>query len=141
MSYQNANNDIRNAFQTARSVLKQGGIFLFDVWYGPGVLSDKPSLRVKEVEDDKNCLIRIARPVLYDNRNIVDVNYEILVINKDTDIVSKIYETHSMRYFFTPEVIMLLNEARFDLIECVDCTTLGNTSFDSWYVYYIAKAV
>lgn len=141
MSYQNTNDDIRKAFQTARSILEADGIFLFDVWYGPGVLSDKPSLRVKEVEDNKNRLVRIARPVLHDKTNIVDVNYEIFVINKHTNIVDVIHETHSMRYFFTPEILAFLNETGFELMECLDCATLRNTDFNSWCAYYIAKAI
>lgn len=40
MSYQNKNQDVLNAFNSARNALNKGGVFLFDVWYGPGVLSD-----------------------------------------------------------------------------------------------------
>ena len=36
MSYQTDNNDILSAFQSARNALNIGGIFIFDVWYGPG---------------------------------------------------------------------------------------------------------
>lgn len=82
MSYQNSNEDIRAAFQSARKALERDKLFLFDLWYGPGVLTDPPVVRVKEVEDDQYRLIRIARPVMYDERNIVDVNYEVLIIDK-----------------------------------------------------------
>lgn len=120
MSYQNTNSDIRNAFQSVRSVLSdRDGLFLFDVWYGPGVLSDKPCVRVKEVEDEENKLIRIARPTMHDKANVVDVNYEILIINKKTGKVQKITEVHNMRYFFRPELEMLLEEAGFELVRNV----------------------
>ena len=55
-------------------------MFLFDLWYGPGVLTDPPVVRVKEVEDDQYRLVRIARPVMYDERNIVDVNLSLIHI-------------------------------------------------------------
>ena len=84
MSYQNTNEDILKAFRSARAALSTGGTFLFDVWYGPGVLSDKPTLRVKEIQDDQYRLIRIARPVMHDKTSVVDVCYEILVIDKRT---------------------------------------------------------
>lgn len=87
LCYQLGNTDIINAFESARASLKKGGLFLFEVWYGPGVLSDKPVVRVKEVEDEKNKLIRIARPIMHDKENIVDICYEVLVINKETCIV------------------------------------------------------
>ncbi len=65
MSYQNSNDDIIATFKSTRKALDKGGLFLFDVWYGPGVLSDKPSIRVKEVENEKYRLVRIAYPVMH----------------------------------------------------------------------------
>ena len=141
MSYQNENEDILNAFLSARKALDKGGLFLFDVWYGPGVLSDRPSVRVKEVEDEENRMIRIARPVMYDKKNLVDVCYEVLVIHKKTNIVKTIEETHHMRYFFRPELELLLERSGFELLENLDCQSLGKTDYDSWTSYFIAKAV
>ena len=141
MSYQNSNEDILGAFQSARKALDEGGLFLFDAWYGPGVLSDKPVVRVKEVEDDQYELIRIARPVMHDKTNVVDVCYEVLVVDKETNVTKTINEVHSMRYFFRPEIVLLLKQAGFELIENLDCNTLGETDFNSWTSYFIAKAV
>lgn len=100
MSYQNTNEDILNAFKSDRKLLnaQSGGYFLFDIWYGPGVLSDKPGIRIKECEDSENKMIRIAKPVMHDKENIVDVNYEVLVINKQNSKVQSVNETHKMRY-------------------------------------------
>lgn len=143
MSYQNTNEDLLNAFISARKALDNhaDGYFLFDVWYGPGVLSDKPCVRVKEIEDDENRLIRIARPVMHDKENIVDVNYEVLIINKQSSMVQTINEVHKMRYFFKPEVELLLKEAGFELLDNIDCQSLGETDYDSWTSYFIAKAI
>lgn len=84
ISYQNSNQDVLETFQAARRALDKGGIFLFDVWYGPGVLSDKPVVRVKEIEDAQNRFVRIARPIMHNKENIVDVCYEVFVIDKTT---------------------------------------------------------
>lgn len=140
MSYQNSNEDIRAAFQSARKALERDKLFLFDLWYGPGVLTDPPVVRVKEVEDDQYRLIRIARPVMYDERNIVDVNYEVLIIDKKTNITKTIKEVHSMRYFFRPELEILLQQAGFELMANIDCNTLEETDYNSWTSYFIAKA-
>ena len=110
MSYQNSNEDIRATFQSARKALERDKLFWFDLWYGPGVLTDPPVVRVKEVEDDQYRLVRIARPVMYDERNMVDVNYEVLIIDKKTNITKTIKEVHSMRYFFRPELEILLHQ-------------------------------
>lgn len=141
MSYQNANQDILDAFRSVRMALNSGGIFLFDVWYGPGVLTDPPTVRVKEVDDEAYKLIRIARPVMYDKRNVVDVCYEVLCIDKRRDTVKKISETHSMRYFFRPELEILLQMTGFELLDNVDCISLKHTDYNSWTSYFIAKAV
>src|SRR5262245_4784257 len=47
LGYQLENADVLAALKTARTHLARGGLFLFDVWYGPAVLQQKPSQRVK----------------------------------------------------------------------------------------------
>lgn len=141
MSYQNSNNDILAAFQSARKALDKGGLFLFDAWYGPGVLTDPPVVRVKEVEDEQFKLVRVARPVMYDKRNVVDVCYEVLVIDKNTFVTKTINEVHSMRYFFKPEIDILLEQTGFELVTNLDCNTLKETDYASWTSYFIAKAI
>ncbi len=141
MSYQTKNEDILAAFQSARNALTSGGLFLFDVWYGPGVLTDRPSVRVKEIEDEKNRLVRIARPVMHDKENVVDVCYEVFVIDKMTGQIRTINEVHNMRYFFRPELEMLLQEMGFELIDNLDCQTLGKSDYNSWTCYFIARAI
>lgn len=141
MSYQNGNDDIVAALQTARKALDKGGLFLFDVWYGPGVLSEQPVVRVKEVQTDKHKLMRIARPVMHDKTNIVDVCYEVFVIDKESSEAKAINETHHMRYFFRPELEFYLRETGFALVDNLDCHTLGETSYESWTSYFIARAV
>ncbi len=141
MSYQTDNKDVLSAFSSARNTLNKGGLFLFDTWYGPGVLSDKPVVRVKEVEDNNYRLIRIAKPVMDDKRNVVDVCYEVLVIDKKTNETKTIEEVHHMRYFFRPELEFYLRETGFELIDNLDCVTLENTGYNSWTSYFVAKAV
>lgn len=141
MSYQTKNQDILSAFASARKSLDKGGIFLFDVWYGPGVLSDRPSVRVKEAEDHERKLIRVAEPEMNDKKNTVSVHYNVLIIDKKTNKAQALNEVHDMRYFFVPELDWMLHETGFELICNLDCNTLGETDFNSWTSYFIAKAV
>lgn len=138
MSYQSTNEDVKKVLSSVYDLLKEDGVFVFDAWYGPGVLSDKPSVRIKRVEDDKNWLIRNCEPVLYPNENLVDVNYDIYIVDKDTDIMRNIQETHRMRYFFKPEMEYLLNDAGFTLQLVADCRNNETPTFDSWTVYFVA---
>ena len=45
------NADLLAAFATAREHLNPGGVFIFDCWYGPAVLAERPSVRIKRMED------------------------------------------------------------------------------------------
>jgi len=49
VSYQNANDDVLAMFRNAAAHLKPGGVFVFDYWYGPAVLTDRPAVRVKRM--------------------------------------------------------------------------------------------
>jgi SAM-dependent methyltransferase len=104
MSYQNTNDDLLAAFATAKTHLKPGGIFIFDFWYGPSVLTDPPVVRVKRLADDDIQVVRIAEPVMHFNENVVDVNYQVLIMEKSSSNVEQVHETHRMRYLFMPEI-------------------------------------
>lgn len=139
VSYLTSNEDLLRAFRTANENLKDDGLFLFDLWYGPGVVSELPENRIKQVEDDKNILIRYASPILHWNEDIVDVNYDVLVISKVTHEASRIKETHRMRFFFKPEIENMLRQSGFELLSCLDCNTLRETSDKSWTAYFVAR--
>ena len=52
MGYVVENSDVISALRNIRAHLKQGGLFVFDVWNGLAVMRTLPETRVKEVEDD-----------------------------------------------------------------------------------------
>ena len=139
MSYQNTNEDVRSTIRSAKHVLNGGGVFIFDAWYGPGVITHKPEVRVKEVENERHKLIRYAKPLIIESEDKVIVNYEVLRIDKETETVKSIREAHHMRYFFRLEMEEYLNSEGFELVDNLDCTTLKKTDFDSWTCYFIAR--
>lgn len=141
MSYQNSNNDIHQSFSAARRSLIKGGLFIFDCWYGPGVLCDLPSLRVKEVSNNEFDVIRIARPDMNANTNVVTVNYDIKILDNYRNEITTIKESHNMRYFFRPEMEEYLNEEGFELLDVLDCKKLCVPNYKSWTVYFVAVAV
>ncbi len=103
-SYQTSNEDLAAMFATASKQLKPGGVFIFDFWHGPGVISDKPSISIKRFENEDIHVTRIAEPEMVCSDNVVHVNYSIDVENKESKEVEKISECHSMRYLFQPEI-------------------------------------
>lgn len=104
MSYQSTNADLAAAFETAATHLSPGGVFLFDFWYGPAVLTQRPDTRIKRLENSEIKVTRIAESVLNVNENLVDVNYTVFIENKSVGGNDQLNEMHRMRYFFLPEL-------------------------------------
>lgn len=139
VSYQVDNEDLKRTFSTACAHLETGGLFLFDCWYGPGVLSDLPEVRVKRVETENVVLTRIAEPLLRPNENLVDVKYRIIIHDRKQGCFQEIEELHTMRYLFLPEIKMLLQDAGFVLVEAKKWMTIEQPGFDSWYICCVAR--
>ena len=106
-SYMIKNEQLVAMFDTAAKHLNSGGIFIFDFWYGPGVMATPPEIRVKRLENEEVNVLRIAEPQIHPNENVVDVNYSILVKNKNEQKIIELNEIHQMRYLFIPEIIFL----------------------------------
>lgn len=139
MSYQTTNEDLTSAFATAASHLEHKGILLFDCWYGPAVLADRPVVRVKHMEDEAISVTRIAEPCLYPNENRVDVRYHVFIRDRKNGKVEEVQETHSVRYLFTPETRLLLGTAGMELIGSEEWMTSGETGLGTWGVCFVAR--
>jgi len=140
ISYQATNEDVTAAFETARYHLSQGGIFIFDVWYGPAVLTQRPSVRIKRMIDAQTEITRIAEPVLHPNENLVDVNYHVFIRNLTTNDVQELKETHAMRYFFKPEIERITSQTAFCLCHTEEWLTGSPIGHDTWGVCFILQA-
>jgi SAM-dependent methyltransferase len=138
-SYQTRNEDLAGMFATAATHLKAGGIFVFDFWYGPGVLTDPPVERVKRLEDGVIQVTRTAKPDLRPNENIVDVHYQVQVKQNRNGMVAQIEETHSMRYLFLPEVRLMLQSAGLELLQAEPWMSQEELGCGSWQAVVTAQ--
>jgi len=137
--YQNTNEDLYSIFRTAWKHLNPEGFLIFDCWYGPAVLTDKPVIRIKKHEDDKFSLIRIAEPDFYPNENIVKVKYTLLIKDKKTNTVEEFVEVHSVRYLFKPELESFCQSAGFKILDSGEWLTQNKLNFNTWNSYFICK--
>jgi SAM-dependent methyltransferase len=140
-SYLQSIDELAAAVRTAASHLLTGGLLIFDFWYGPAVLSNGPEVRVKRCEDESVHLIRIAEPHIIHEKNIVAVHYQLLVIDKQSHQVEEVVETHSMRYFFQPEIEPILSAEGFELVEFSAWPDGSLPSPDTWGVAVVAKKI
>jgi SAM-dependent methyltransferase len=139
INYQTTNTRLQSFFQTIKNHLKPEGIIVFDFWYGPAVLSDRPSIRVKRLENDEVSIIRIAEPVMYPKQNLVEVNYQVLITDKISGHVQELKESHQMRYLFMPEIELLLENVGMEVIKLGEWMSDRPTGFDTWNGYCVAK--
>lgn len=139
MSSQSSNADLTAAFTTAREHLATGGVFIFDCWYGPAVLVERPAVTVKRLEDVAVSITRIAEPTIISAQNIVDINYTVLVYDRKTATVETLRETHSFRYLFRPEVELLLAANGMSLVTSHEWMTDLAPGPHSWSACFVAR--
>jgi len=117
-SYQTGNDDITAMFDAVSAALAPGGVFVFDFWHGPAVVSEKPEARSRTLATDACVIRRDARPVWRPRDNVVEVHYDIEVRSLSDEAVQRFGEVHPMRYFFEPELRLMLDAAGFGVVDC-----------------------
>ena len=140
MSYQTSNRDLTAAFATAAAHLEPGGVFVFDCWYGPAVLTERPSTVVKNLSDEAIDVTRVAEPQMHAEENVVDVNYAVTITDRITGKVETLHETHRMRYLFTPEIAMMLGGAGMSLVESREWMADGPPGFHTWSACFVGRS-
>ena len=139
VSYQTRNEDLKSQFDTANAHLEAGGVFLFDVWYGPAVLTDRPAVRIKRLEDEAIRVVRLAEPAMRPNDCCVDVTYHVFITDKASGVVEEVHETHHMRYLFQPELALLLAQSGFELVHAEEWMSAKPLGFDTWGACFVAR--
>ena len=139
VSYQTANESVQAVFARAAEHLDSGGLFVFDVWYSPAVYGQKPEVRVKRMKDDAVEITRIAEPAMRENKNCVDVNYNIFARDLERGTVETMSETHAMRHFSLPELDMFANNSGFERVGAEEFLTGNTPGGQTWGLCVIMK--
>lgn len=141
VSYQTTNESLEDTFLTAQQHLKPGGLFIFDCWYGPAVLMQRPTNQCKAVESDGERIVRYTSPVLDVSQHTVRVDYEVLRMEGDL-ILERANESHLMRFLFPQEIKYYLNNTGFKLLRLCPFMDLEREPAEhDWNVTVIAEAV
>lgn len=141
MCYLTSQSDMSAGFANVAKHLKPSGLFIFDCWYGPAVLTDLPKVGVRRLENDILKVTRVVEPELHPNRNVVVVNYEIFVEDKKRSQTSVVKETHSVRYFFKPEIEKQLSELGMEILSCEEWLTGKPPGLGSFGVCFVARKI
>ena len=148
MSYQTSNSALAGACRTAGGHLVHDGLFLFDSWYGPAVLTEKPGMRIKEIamnegrdkgKEGEKRIIRFTEPVIDTLSQTVEIRFKVWRIEGGR-LVSETCESHLMRYLFPQEIRYYLEIAGFRNVELCPFSGLDKplTEHD-WNMSVIAR--
>lgn len=141
VSYLTTNEQLTKLFSMVSAALKPNGVFVFDCWYGAGVLTTPPAVRTKHMSNATYDVQRTATPELLPNQNKVIVHFDVTITNKATTEIHHVTESHPMRYLFTPEVQLL---AQFYGLQLTEQSTFMSTdmpSTDTWYTLYVVQKI
>jgi SAM-dependent methyltransferase len=141
ISYLNTNDEVISCFNNVNNQLKRGALFIFDVWYTPGVYSLKPETRVKRSENEHIKVIRIAESIIHSHSSVVDVNYTISIHEKSTKNHQEILETHKMRHFTQNEIELFAKFCGFEVVLCEEFLSKKPLSINSWGALFVLKKI
>lgn len=115
LGYQHTDADVLAALRTAREHLRPGGLLLFDVWFGPAVLRERPEQRERMVENGSGRIVRSSDGRLDEESHRCRVDFRLQRFEGDA-LVAETEETHEMRYFFADELERFLSAAGLKLL-------------------------
>lgn len=141
IGYQTTNEDLMAAFCTARRHLEPGGLFVFDCWFGPAVLAQKPTARYKTVEQGAESITRCARPTLDILAHTVRVDYKVVQL-KNNCVLSETAESHLVRFLFPEEIRHYLSETGFQSLRFCPFMELEREPTErDWNITVVSRAV
>lgn len=141
VGYLTTNTHVLEGLRNIRRHLSGGGLFACDFWYGPAVLTDRPTDRVRSMPTQRGEVIRTTRTELNIVEHTADVSFRLLE-TQGKQLVSDTCETHRIRYYFPQEFALLLSCAGFELLRLSAFPSLDAPLTDAtWNAFAVARSV
>ena len=141
LGYQLENADVLSALRTARRHLRSSGLLVFDVWYGPAVLRERPSQRLEIASIPNGQIIRAAWGELDALHQLCYVHYRVWRLEENR-LLAATEESHTVRLFFPLELALFLECSGFGLIRLGAFPDFERDPAETiWSVLGVARAV
>jgi SAM-dependent methyltransferase len=140
IGYLTTNADLIAGLKNTRHHLKPGALFVCDFWYGPAVLSVKPSDRFRAIRGADTTTLRAASTTVDSFTHTADVTFRLWNIAGDR-FLGETSELHRMRYLFPQEVKFLFGAAGFEVQEISEFPSLDTLSDNTWNAICLARAI
>lgn len=139
VGYQTESGDAEKMLNNVNKALKKGALLVFDCWYLPAVLKDRPTNRVKKIKLGGREIVRTTHSKLDIARKMIEVKFNVKEMKKG-EIVNETEEVHNMRFWTLPELEYLLESAGFKLVKACNFLDLDtDVSEDKWDIFVIAR--
>ena len=141
LGYQLENADVMATLRTARRHLRSGGLLLFDVWYGPAVLFQRPSERVKIIPTSDGKILRVSSSELDNRGHTCTVRFHVWKFAAER-LLSETEEEHTVRYFFPLELELFLESTGFTPVRLAAFPEFERDADEkTWNVLAVARVV
>ena len=141
LGYQVSNAEVLGALASVRRHLQPGGVFVADAWYGPAVLRQGPTDRVKVQDLPEGQLIRAASGELDTRHHLCTVRYHVWHIDNGQQ-VSRTTEEHRMRFFFPLELEALAGQSGLEVVRLGQFPEFDREPDErAWNVMLVARAL
>ena len=140
LGYQHTNQDVTRTLTNIKRHLRPGGLLVFDIWYGPAVLHDRPGNKSREMPTAQGRIIRMASSRIDVLRHLCTVDIALTVIEHDR-VVSQETERHDVRFFFPQEIAALLELTGFRVCQLGAFPDFEQPpTEDNWNAMVVAQA-
>lgn len=140
IGYLTTNEDVIAALRNIRRHLNAGALFVSDFWYGPSVLTDRPTDRLRVIKTPTGQVIRATNTDLDIVNHTADVSFRLWSIENEK-VVSETTELHRLRYFFPQEYALMLSQAGFEMLNISAFPSLDQPLTDkAWNAFVVARA-
>jgi SAM-dependent methyltransferase len=141
LGYQQENHDVLYALKTARTHLRPEGLLIFDVWYGPAVLAQRPTDRLKVIPIRSGQILRFASGELDTGLQICTVHYRLWHVEGGR-MMEQSEETHRMRFFFPQELNLLIEFSGFSALRLGAFPEFRQDADETtWNAIHVSRAV
>jgi len=139
LGYLHTNEQITKTLKNISTHLNAGSLLIFDVWYGPAVLSQKPQEKCRVIHSGKDTVIRVTRPELDTFHQYCDVRFSLYRVC-DGEPVVETNEVHRMRFFFALELSLALEFTGFEVVRIGQFPDFERDPTEtSWNIVVVAR--
>ena len=139
IGYLKTDKALRAALAAIWNHLRPNGLFIFEFWHAPAMLSHYSPVRVRRWKTSPSEIVRISETTLDRRNRLANVDYTVYEL-KDDGTYSTVRETHGNRFFSVDEMQALLSDTNFEPMKFFAGFTKSEQIIDeTWHIVAVAR--